>query len=377
MPVEIPYGKQSIDDSDVAAVVEILKSDYLTTGPAVESFETALELLIGVPAAAVSSGTAALHCAYAALGLGPGDEVITTPLTFVATAAAAVHLGATVRFADVDSETLTISPEAVERLITERTRLLVPVDFAGHPSNIAQLLEIARGHGLHVVTDGCHSFGAKIGESPVGVLGDATVFSFHPLKTVTTAEGGAVVSNQPEILRDVKRFRNHGLVSDPKEMVRRDEGPWHREVLKIGLNYRLSDLHAALGLSQLRRIEWFLARRRMIAQRYSAELSGIDGLLLPAETSGVTSSWHLYPVRIRSRPRRQVFEQLHAQGIQCQVHYLPVYLHPFFARLGHQAESCPVAEEAYSELLSLPIYPELSSSAQDRVIEVLREAMSG
>lgn len=375
-PSLLPYGRQEIDDDDARAVVEALRSDWLTTGPAVERFERALSAVAGgSPIVAVNSGTAALHTAYAAIGLGPGDEVITTPLTFAATATAALHLGATVRFADVDDDTLNISPSSVSRLVTDRTRAIVAVDFAGQPADLDDLADIASAQDLVLIEDAAHAIGGRYRGRPVGDVADLTTFSFHPVKTITTAEGGAVVVRDKRFLQGVRRFRSHGLVREPELQRRPEEGPWHQEVHDLGLNYRLSDVLAALGASQLSKLDRFVARRAELVARYRAALVDVPGVRLPGVRPDVDPAWHLFPVRILDGRRRVVFDRLRAAGFGVQVHYLPVYLHPVFEDRDYRPGLCPVAEEAYDQLISLPLFPGLSDNDQARVIEKLIEVL--
>jgi dTDP-4-amino-4,6-dideoxygalactose transaminase len=374
--LSIPYGHQSIDDSDVAAVAAAVRGEWLTMGPAVEAFESAIAARAGTPGAvAVSSGTAALHCAYAALGIGAGDEVIVPPLTFVATAATAALLGATIRFADVSPETGNIDPDAVAAELTPATRAIAAVDYAGHPADIDALKALAQPGGARVVEDAAHSIGSTSRGRPVGALADVTTFSFFPTKNLTTAEGGAVVSPDPDVLEDARRFRQHGLVRDPALQRYPDEGPWHQEVHALGLNYRLPDVLSALGVSQLSRLDEFAARRRRVHERYTEGLTGLDGIQLPVRSPDVDPMWHLYPLRIKDGRRREFYDLLRAADVLVQVNYVPVYWHPYFEDLGYRRGLCPVAEQYYAEELSLPMYADLTESDQDRVIELIRGAL--
>ncbi len=373
----IPYGHQSINDDDVEAVARALRGDWLTTGPTVEQFEDALRETGGAPAAvAVSSGTAALHCAYVAAGVGAGDEVVTTPLTFVATAATAIAQGATVRFADIDEVTGNIDPAAVEEAMTDRTRVIAAVDYAGHPADLDELLGLAHGRGALVLEDAAHSIGSTYRGRPVGSIADLTTFSFFPTKNLTTAEGGAVLSTSEELAERARSFRTHGLVRDRALQRYPDEGPWHQEVHELGLNYRLPDVLCALGVSQLARIQAFKSRRTRIFERYCEGLADVPGVVLPGVRADVNPMWHLFPLRIRDGRRREVYDALRAQGILVQVNYIPVYWHPAFEDRGYRRGSCPAAERYYDEELSLPMFADLSESDQDRVIEAVREAVA-
>ena len=369
----LPYGRQSIDDSDIEAVAAVLRSDWLTTGPAVVAFEEDLARIAGGSSVvSVSSGTAALHVAYAAMGVGAGDEVITTPLTFISTASCASLLGATVVFADVCEDTGNVDPQAVSAAMTDRTRVVAGVDYAGHPIDVPALTEIAHAGGALLLEDAAHSIGGSLDGRPVGALADVTTFSFFPTKNLTTAEGGAVVSPLDDVVGHARRYRSIGLVRDPAMLRFPDEGPWHQEVHEFGLNYRLPDLLCVLGSSQLPRLAAFKARRDAITARYNEGLSGIDELRLPVCRDGADPMWHLYPLRIRDGRRRALFEHLRANDIGVQVNYLPVYRHPVYADLGYQPGMCPVAEEYYAQEISLPLFPGLTDADVDRVISLIR-----
>lgn len=373
----IPYGHQSIDESDVAAVVDALGSDWLTMGPRVAEFELAIAGISGAEeAVAVSSGTAALHCAYAAAQVGHGDEVVTTPLTFVATAATAIQRGARVTFADVSEDTGNIDPRSVESEITSATRVIAAVDYAGHPADLDELSEIARRAGAIVLEDAAHSIASTYRGRPVGALADLTTFSFFPTKNLTTAEGGAVVTSDPSFADRARKFRTHGLVRNPEDQRYPDEGPWHQEVHELGLNYRLPDVLSALGASQLKRVQAFKDSRSRVFDRYVEGLSDVEGLRLPTRRDYVDPMWHLFPIRVKDGQRRRVFEYLRENGVLVQVNYIPVYWHPYFEDLGYKRGQCPVAERYYAEEISLPMYASLSTSDQDRVIDLVRSALS-
>jgi len=369
----LPYGHQSIDESDICAVAAVMRGDWLTTGPAVTAFEDDLARLCGASdAVSVTSGTAALHVAYAALQVGPGDEVVTTPLTFVATASCASILGATIVFADISEDTGNLDPQAAAAAMTDRTRVVAGVDYAGHPIDATALGEIAHAGNAVLLEDAAHSVGGSLDGRPVGSLADITTFSFFPTKNLTTAEGGAVLSPLGDVLDRARRFRSIGLVRDPDTLRYPDEGPWHQEVHAFGLNYRLPDLLCALGSSQLLRLPAFKARRDTITARYNEGLSGIDELRLPVCREGADPMWHLYPLRIRDGRRRLLFEHLRANDIGVQVNYLPVYWHPVYADLGYRRGTCPVAEEYYQQQISLPLFPGISDGDVDSVIDLIR-----
>jgi len=369
----LPYGRQSVDESDIEAVASVLRGDWLTTGPAVAAFEDQLSEVSGAAGAvSVTSGTAALHVAYSALGIGAGDEVVTTPLTFVATASCAAILGARVVFADVSEDTGNLDPEAAAAAVTPMTRVIAGVDYAGHPIDAPALLDLAHRNDAALLEDAAHSIGGSLDGRPVGSLADVTTFSFFPTKNLTTAEGGAVVGTDPEVLARARTFRTIGLVRDADRLRYPDEGPWHQEVHEFGLNYRLPDLLCALGSSQLQRLPRFKARRDEIVRRYNEGLAGIDELRLPARRPGADPTWHLYPLRVRDGRRRELFEHLRANGIGVQVNYIPVYWHPVFEDLGYKRGMCPVAEEYYSQEISLPLFPDMTDGDVDRVIGVIR-----
>ncbi|WP_394360361.1 DegT/DnrJ/EryC1/StrS family aminotransferase [Amycolatopsis sp. SB7-3] len=366
----LPYGRQSVSDEDIAAVTEVLRGDWLTTGPAVTRFEEDLaEHTGGTPAVAVTSGTAALHVAYAAAGIGPDDEVVTSPMTFVATAATAALLGGKVVFADVEADTGNLDPAAAAAAVTSRTKVVAAVDYAGHPAELDELGRIAHDNGALLLEDAAHSVGGSWQGRPVGSLADLTTFSFFPTKNLTTAEGGAVVAGSDELLARARGFRNHGLVRDKAAQRYPDEGAWHQEVHEFGLNYRLPDVLCALGSSQLRRLAEFKKRRAEIHARYTAALSSVDGVLTPAVREGADPVWHLYPLRVLEGRRRALFDHLRAKGIGVQVNYIPAYWHPVFEDLGYRRGMCPNAELYYSQELSLPLFPALTDADVDRVID--------
>lgn len=369
----IPYGRHSINDSDIAAVVAALKSDWLTTGPLVDEFEAVLEKVVGAPCISVSSGTAALHCAYAAIDLQPGDEVITPPITFIATQATAALFGAKIVFADVQSDTANIDPAAVEAAITPRTKAIVAVDFAGHPADLDELREIADKHKVYLIEDAAHSIGSTYKTRPVGSIADITAFSFFPTKNMTTAEGGAVASIHPELLVKARRFSRQGLIRNSEEFIIKGEGPWHQEVHEFGLNYRLPDVLCALGISQLNRLDELKKQKLEVFLRYSQALSSFNLVELPTERNFVNSNWHLYSIQVDSSKRKQIFELLRAKGVGVQVNYMPAHWHPAFKSEEVNTGKFPVAEEYYKRQISLPLHPELTESDQKYICETLIE----
>lgn len=382
---QLPYGRQAIDDDDIAAVVEALRSDWLTTGPRVGAFESDLAAACGTEhAVAVSSGTAALHLAMLALRIGPGDEVIVPTLTFAASANCVLYAGGTPVFADVLPDTLLVDPADVARRITPRTRAIVAVDYAGQPCDYPALRALADAHGLALVADACHALGGSLGGAPVGSLADLTCFSLHPVKHVTTGEGGAVTTDDGDLAARVRMLRNHGVTADRRE--REAAGAWFYEMVELGFNYRLSDVNCALGQSQLRKLPGWIARRQQLAARYDAALAaaasarhGAPGSALAAarplaRRPGLSHAYHLYVVRVPARDT--VFGALRAEGIGANVHYIPVHLHPYHReRLGTGPGDCPVAEAAFAEILTLPLFPAMADADVDRVLEVLGRSL--
>lgn len=385
----LPYARHHLDASDFDAVRRALASPQVAQGREAEAFGAELAREIGVGCGvAVSSGTSALVVALGALGVGPGDEVLVPPLTFVATANAVLAVGATPRFADVEPETLNLDPVALSRLVTPRTRGAIPVHYAGHPASVSALAD-ALGPGRFVLEDACHALGARVGSRAAGALGRAACLSFHPAKAITTGEGGAVVSDDAELAWRARCLRDHGLVREPagfqglglpEAWEEEERGAWVYELHRLGGNHRLSEPAAALGRSQLARLASRIARRRALAERYTRALEDLEALRLPVEHAGVRSAWHLYPVRLRPGAvrggRAALFAALRARGIGVQVHYVPVHLQPLYReRLGTRLGDCPVAERAYLGLLSLPLHPWLTEQEQDRVIDALRDEL--
>jgi dTDP-4-amino-4,6-dideoxygalactose transaminase len=371
--MSIPYGKQSISSDDVEAVVNALKSDFLTIGPEVEKFEKAIsEIASSKSTVVVSSGTAALHCAYFAADIKPGDEVITTPLTFVATAAMASMFGATIKFADIQPDTGNIDPESVKALVTSKTKVIAAVDYAGHPVDIDELKDIARDAGALFLEDAAHSIGSTYKGRPIGKDADLTTFSFFPTKNLTTAEGGAISSHDALLGQRTRQFKMHGLVRDVERMRYSDIGAWHQEVHHFGLNYRLPDVLCALGSSQLERIQTFKLARSKIFEKYSDGLSDLEWITLPARRDYVDPMWHLYPIRVPHAVRRPLFDYLRSNDVIVQVNSVPTSWHPVYEDLGYKRGLSPVAEDYYLGEISLPMYADLDEVQQSKVIELLR-----
>ncbi|PKN34730.1 MAG: UDP-4-amino-4,6-dideoxy-N-acetyl-beta-L-altrosamine transaminase [Deltaproteobacteria bacterium HGW-Deltaproteobacteria-19] len=373
----IPYGRQSIDEADIQAVVEVLRSGWLTTGPGVEEFEKVFARFVEARhAVAVSSGTAALHAAVYALGIGPGDEVIVPTMTFAATANCVVFQGGTPIFADVDPETLLIDPDRIEDLITPRTRAIIAVDYAGQPCDYEALEGIARRRGLHLVDDACHALGAAYRGRSVGSLAGLNCFSFHPVKHITTGEGGMITTDDPELARRMRIFRNHGITTDHRE--RQIHGAWFYEMTDLGYNYRLTDFQCALGLRQLEKLSGWNTRRREVAKKYDAAFRDLPSVAPLAVTPEVLHAYHLYVIRLQGVDRDGVFQALRATGIGVNVHYIPVHLHPFYRRrFGTGPGLCPVAEEAFGRILSLPMYPGMTDEDVETVIAAVDRAVHG
>lgn len=368
----IPYGKQSMDEADIQAVIEVLKSDFLTTGPKIKEFEQAVAEYTGAEyAAAVSNGTAALHAACFAAGIGPGDEVITTPLTFAASANCVLYCGGKPVFADVDKKTYNIDPEEIKKKITDKTKAILPVHLAGQPCDMEAIHAIAREYRLTVIEDGAHALGASYQGEKIGMLSDLTTFSFHPVKPITTGEGGMVVTNDRTLYQRICLFRSHGITRDADRM-EHNEGGWFYEQQALGFNYRITDIQCALGVSQMKKLDTFLAERRRLADRYTKAFQDCSDVILPFQMPGGDSGWHLYIIQVKHRDRREVFEALRADGIGVNVHYIPVYFHPYYQTHGYRGVHCPNAEAVYKNMISLPLYPGLTEEEQDYVIEKVK-----
>ncbi|PIR83413.1 UDP-4-amino-4,6-dideoxy-N-acetyl-beta-L-altrosamine transaminase [Candidatus Kaiserbacteria bacterium CG10_big_fil_rev_8_21_14_0_10_56_12] len=377
----IPYSTQSIDNSDIEAVHRVLRSGWLTQGPALERFETALAKKAGAKyGVAFNSGTAALHAAYFAAGVGKGDEVIVPALTFAATANAALYLGARPVFADSDSQTGNMSVEDARRRVTKRTKAIVPVDYAGRPADMRAFKALAKKHKLVLIEDAAQALGATYRVKPVGALADMTMFSFHPVKSITTGEGGAIVTNSKAYADALRLFRSHGISKDGAKFIHKDKGAWYQEMQALGYNYRMPELSAALGESQLKRLTNFISRRRAAAKRYDTLLKKIPGLVLPpAERAYEQSAWHLYPLRLAAHlaPKRdEIFAKLRAAGIGVQVHHVPVHTHPYYRSHGYKKVHCPSAEAYVAAEISIPLFPAITLTQQKFVIKTLRQILS-
>lgn len=373
----IPYSRQWIDNDDIQEVVKVLKSPFITQGPKVKEFEESIAHYCGSKyAVSFSSGTAALHAAYYAVGLHAGDEVITSPLTFAATANMVVAVGATPVFADIETATGNLDPRTVEKKITKKTKAIVGVDYAGLPVNIFALKKIAKKHKLIFIEDAAHALGASYGKKKVGAHADMTMFSFHPLKSITTGEGGAIVTNNKEYYEKLLLFRSHGITKDAKKLIKKNNPAWYHEMHDVGYNYRITDIQAVLGISQMKKLELFMEKRRALALRYQEELKDLKNFILPKVYPGSESSWHLFALCLipsKRQLRDFCFAELQKAGIGVQVHYLPVYRHPYYEARGYKKGLCLNAELFSESEISIPIFPALSQKDQTKIIKIIKE----
>lgn len=374
----IPYGRQSIGKDDIEAAVKVLRSDWITQGPKIREFEEALCGYAGSKyAVAVSSGTAALHVACLAAGIKEGDEVITSPITFAASANCALFCGGRPVFADIREGSVNIDPCEIRKKTGKRTKVIIPVHFAGHPADLEEIRKIAKERGLTVIEDAAHALGAEYKGSKIGSCkySDMTVFSFHPLKSITTGEGGAVLTNSKALYERLLLYRNHGITKD-RDKMEKSEGPWYYEMHELGFNYRITDFQSAIGISQLKKLDRFVEERRKIASLYSEELSGLDGIILPLEKPYVRSAWHIYYVRLRDAKKRgALFHDLQKSNIGLQVHYIPVHLQPYYRKLfGYKEGDYPIAERYYKSAMTLPLFPGLKQNQIKYVVRSLKKA---
>ncbi|MGA9471847.1 MAG: UDP-4-amino-4,6-dideoxy-N-acetyl-beta-L-altrosamine transaminase [Terriglobales bacterium] len=377
----LPYGRQSLDEDDIQAVVKVLQSDWLTTGPKVGEFEEAFAEWVGARfAVSFSSGTAALHGAAFAAGLGAGDDAVTTPLTFCATANCVFYQGATPVFADVCDDTLNLDPREVAKKISSRTKAIIAVDYAGHPAALDEMRRIADKCGAILIEDACHALGAEFHGKRVGGIADMTVFSFHPVKHLTTGEGGMVTTDNPRLAETLRRFRNHGISSEARD--RQESGQWFYEMVLLGFNYRLTDIACALGFSQIGKLQANLVRRRAIAAQYAREFDELTAITLPVTREGVNPAWHLYPIRLNlkslSADRAEIFRALRAENIGVNVHYVPVHRHPYYRErfpVASRAGTCPIAENAYERLISLPMFHAMTDGDVADVVRAVRKVI--
>lgn len=377
----LQYGKQSIAQEDIKAVVECMQGDYLTTGPTVQEFERRLAQTVSAEyAVAVSNGTAALHIACLAAGLKAGDEVITTPLTFAASANCACYCGAVPVFADIDTETFQINPDSIERQITPNTKAIIPVHYAGISCDMDAIGEIASRHNLVVIEDAAHAIGTTYKHKPVGSISDMTEFSFHPVKTITTGEGGAVTTNNKELYQKLQLYRTHGITRNQELLMNHEQGSWYYEMIDLGYNYRITDLQCALGISQLKKLAYFKKRRRELVEQYDLAFKDEELFSIQKNPHYSEATRHLYPIVLNldrlSAGRKEVFQALWAEGIGVNVHYIPVYWHPYYQKRGYQKGLCPNAEQVYEGLITLPLFPEMGDPDQGDVIHAVKKVLA-
>lgn len=376
----LPYGQQQIDEYDIQAVVDVLKGDFLTTGPMVQQFEEAIAKYVGAKyAVSFSNGTAALHAACYAAGITEGDEVITTPMTFVASANCILYQGAKPVFADIDNETYNISPKSIEEKITNKTKAIIPVHFTGQPVELEAIQKIAKKNNLIIIEDAAHALGATYKNKKIGSIGDMTMFSFHPVKHITTGEGGVITTNNPLFYEKLVQFRTHGIERNPKKLLE-NHGPWYYEMQFLGYNYRITDIQAALGLSQLSKLDSFIKIRKKYVDIYSKEFSCLSEIIIPKQLPQTSSSWHLYIIRLNTKllkcNRKEFYEALQRENIGVNVHYIPVHLQPFYQKLGYEKGICPQAENVYEEIITLPLFPKMTEADVWDVIQAVRKVLS-
>ncbi len=375
----LPYGKQSIDKDDIQAVLNVLKSDFLTTGPTIKQFEARIASYVGAKyAVAFSSGTAALHGACFAAGISDGDEVITTPMTFAASANCILYQGGVPVFADIKPDTYNIDPNSIKDKITNKTKAIIPVHFTGQPAELDEILKIAQEFNLIIIEDAAHALGATYKNKKIGSIGDMTMFSFHPVKHITTGEGGIITTNNEDYYQKMLQFRTHGITRDPDKLID-NHGPWYYEMQFLGYNYRITDIQAALGLSQLGKLDSFISKRKQYVAMYDEELKKVPEVILPNQLDDVDSSWHLYVIRLNlpmlKVDRKEIFQALQKENIGVNVHYIPVYLQPYYQNLGYQKGSCSNAENLYKEIITLPLYPAMNEQDASDVIRAVKKVI--
>ncbi|EKN67672.1 UDP-4-amino-4,6-dideoxy-N-acetyl-beta-L-altrosamine transaminase [Schinkia azotoformans] len=376
----LPYGRQWIDEEDIESVIRVLRGDYLTTGPYVSEFETAVANYVGAKyAVSFSNGTAALHGACFAAGIGDGDEVITTPMTFVASANCILYQRGKPVFADIDNKTYNIDPVEIERKITSRTKAIIPVDFTGQPVALDEIISIAKKHNLAVIEDAAHALGATYKGKRIGSISDMTMFSFHPVKHITTGEGGVITTNNKDYYEKLLQFRSHGITRDKIKLNDIEQGPWYYEMQFLGYNYRMTDIQASLGISQLKKIDKFVNFRKKYVSIYNEAFKDMDEIKIPYQNKEGSSSWHLYIIRLDleklKESRKEIFESLQKRNIGVNVHYIPVYFHPYYMKCGYQRGVCPNAEKLYEEIITLPLFPAMTEDDVNDVISAVNEVL--
>jgi UDP-4-amino-4,6-dideoxy-N-acetyl-beta-L-altrosamine transaminase len=377
----IPYGRQWVGEQEIRAVTAVLRSDFLTQGPEVPKLEMALAKKVGAKfAVAVANGTAALHLVAVATELKPGDEVITTPMSFLATSNASLYVGAKPIFADIDPETQCIDPIEIEKSVTPRTKAIFFTDFAGHPAEHKKIYALAKKYRLAVIEDAAHALGSTYYGSKIGSCrySDMTIFSFHPVKHITTGEGGAITTNDRKLYERLCALRTHGVTRDPRRLVLKNIGPWHYEMQALGFNYRLTDIQAAIGIVQLKKLNVFVARRREIAKKYKNAFQDMPQILLPVEFAGCRHVYHLFVIRLQgglAEKRKMMFEELQRRGIGVQVHYIPIPAQPYYRKLGYRVADCPEAQAYYRSAISLPIFPKMTDREVARVVETVKNVV--
>ncbi|NBG89530.1 UDP-4-amino-4,6-dideoxy-N-acetyl-beta-L-altrosamine transaminase [Isachenkonia alkalipeptolytica] len=376
----LAYGKQSVNEDDIKAVVEVLKGDYLTTGPYIKEFEDAVAKYVGAKyAVAVSSGTAALHMACAAAGIESGDEVIVSSMTFAASANAVLYCGGTPVFADIDPLTYNIDPAKMEEKITSRTKAIIPVDFTGQSVDMDEIKRIADKHHLIIIEDAAHALGSEYKGRKVGSQADMVEFSFHPVKPITTAEGGVITTNNKALYEKMMTFRTHGITK-ARERLTENHGPWYHEQQSLGYNYRLTDIQSALGTSQMSKIDSFISKRREIVKLYNEAFKSVSEIITPYEADFSNSGWHIYVIKVNPElltvTRKEIFQALQAENIGVNVHYLPVYWHPYYKELGYEKGICPNAETLYENMITLPLFPSMTKEDTEDVIGAVKKVIN-
>ncbi len=368
----IPYGKQWIDEEDIQAVNEVLRSDYLTTGPIVNEFEKVVADYVGAKyAVAISNGTAALHAACFAIDIKEGDEVITTPITFAASANCVLYCGGIPVFADIDPITYNINPEDIKRKITNKTKAIIAVHFTGQPCDMDKIQAIADEYNLIVIEDAAHALGADYKGKKIGSISDMTTFSFHPVKHITTGEGGMITTNDESLYKKLSLFRTHGITRDENFMLN-NEGDWYYEQIELGYNYRITDIQCALGLNQMKKLDKFLDRRKEIVQMYNNAFKDDDNYIIPTQLEGCNNSWHLYILQFKNKDRKLAFDKLRKLGIGVNVHYIPVYKHPYYQNNGYKNIVCKHSEDLYNKMISIPLFPKMTNEEVDYVIKSIK-----